>query len=248
LCAILSRPESVLAIRLSSPVMQKLAKFMKLNIALLFMFFISLNTSGQVDFYVGIQGGGNITNIASDLSQRTQNLKGLSGGLNFQIVLPGRFFVGLDLLYVQNGYASDNTITDENENILYLLKIKDHYNYLGFPVKIGYEIGRRIKGFSNIGVQTSVLLSAKSNCVFNLLNGQEYYEEYNIVNSVDRVDFGGIVELGTEIVLGKSFELMALASYKRSFTNFSNSKFYNNHNFKHIALCLSLGLKYKLSP
>jgi hypothetical protein len=218
---------------------------MKSKVFLLFMFLLSLGAYGQVAHYIGIQGGLNQSNVSTDPSENTLNLKGITSGLNYRILFPKGYAVGIDILYIQNGYENEIDYTDQYGNIILVLGIKDRYNYLSLPIKFSYEIGGRIKVFSNVGIQTSILLSAKS--MISNVNGQVYIEEFNITDNVAPIDFGGIIELGTGINLGDSFSLMAIAGYSHSLTSFSNTKFYGNMDFRHYAICFSLGIKYKLN-
>jgi hypothetical protein len=60
----------------------------------------------------------NWTNISSsNFFDNNENRNGFTGVLTFDYHLDKKFNLGIDLLYVQKGFANENVYTDENGNL-----------------------------------------------------------------------------------------------------------------------------------
>jgi len=222
---------------------------MKRKLILLSVFVISINVSGQLH-YIGLQGGLTFSNISDDdFVENSKFRKGITSGLNYEFQFSRNLLIGADLLYVQSGYLSDLIFMDEIGNVIReKAVVKDYYDYLSLPIKLGYEIGNKIKGFVRIGINTSILLKAQMIIPTFDDNFQETGEyKLDVTNDVRKLDLGGIIELGGRYELNEKFELISLIGYRHSFTTSTSSTYFESQVMKHYSFNISIGLKYKLN-
>jgi hypothetical protein len=198
---------------------------------------ISNNIDSQVH-YIGLQTGVNISNVKSDNNffENSENRKGISFGMNYELLFQNRISIGTDILFIPQGYI----VTRGNDYQ------KDFYNFLNLPVKIGYNIGNRFNFFTRVGFSPSVLLNAKM--TIRYYDPQSQTIEVITFNNKDakKFDFAGIVSLGAGYELNK-IGIFALADYRHSFTSFTNPMYYERLVMKHYAVNFSIGIKYRLN-
>lgn len=192
---------------------------------------ISTFAIGQ-NHFVGFQSGLNFTSVKPNEDLKNSSMKtGFIGGVTYDLNFSNRYQIGVGVLYSQQGF-NDQPIFVEGENG-YVLdeKIKIRYDYLSIPIKIGYEMGNKIKIIPKIGVTPAILVKAK-------------HKDY-----VSKFDFGGLIEVGVENDLSENIVLCSAFSYKQSLTNYFNSDYFNRYDDtarKHFGFSLSVGLKYRL--
>ena len=217
---------------------------------LLTILFISLSISafGQ-EHFVGVQAGLNFTNLtAKETFNDTEMRTGLTGGINYELKISGKYQLGIDALYSQQGFIDKMIYIDEygnetgeDENF------KFNYDYLSIPLKIGYEMGNKIKVIPRIGIVPSFLLKAETITPKFDSNGNVIgHETIDAKDYVSKFDFRGLVELGLESKLSDNIMLCPTVIYKHSLTTFSNSDYFDGSKMKHYGFSISIGLKYKL--
>jgi hypothetical protein len=192
---------------------------------------ISTFAIGQ-NHFVGFQSGLNFTSVKPNEDLKNSSMKtGFIGGVTYDLNFSNRYQIGVGVLYSQQGF-NDQPIFVEGENVNVLdEKIKIKYDYLSIPIKIGYEMGNKIKIIPKIGITPAILVNAK-------------HEDY-----VSKFDFGGLIEVGVENDLSENIILFSALSYKQSLTNYFNSDYFDRYDDtarKHFGFSLSLGLKYRL--
>lgn len=218
------------------------------KILLILFISLSINVLGQ-EHFVGVQTGLNITSISSkevfdDAKMRT----GFSGGINYELKTSGKFQYEINALYSQRGFNEKIILMNEygvemGEND----DFKFYYNYFSIPLKVGYELGNKIKIIPRVGIVPSFLLKAG-------LVMPKFDENGNVTGDdtldhtdyVSRFDFGGLAELGFERELSDNMLLCAALNYKYSLTTFSNSDYFNNSKMRHYGYSISIGIKYRL--
>jgi len=210
---------------------------------------ISMNLAGQVHS-IGIQFGSNLTNMKGDDSFKDSKFRnGIIGGFNYEHLFKDNFSLGADLLYSQQGFKDYMTFTDVNGSIIGgREEIKFYYDYLVLPIKFGYSIGHKLKGFAKVGVCPSILLKAettlpKVDSEGNLIG----YEAFDVKDYVSKFDLGGLIELGADYGILDNLTLFTSASFRQSLTTFSNSLYFSESKMRHYGFALSLGLKYNLN-
>lgn len=210
---------------------------------------ISINTFGQVHS-IGIQGGVNLTNLTSfntfgDSKFRT----GIIGGFNYEFLFQGKYTLGADILYNQQGFTEKDIFTDDTGNPTgKTAEIKFDYDYLSLPLQIGYTLGNKIKGFAKIGVCPSVLLKAATTTPKVDVQGSLIrYETFDVKDKVSKFDLAGLIELGAGYVLNDNLEFFSSLTYRKSVTTFSNADYFKDSKMRHYGYSLAIGLKYKLN-
>jgi opacity protein-like surface antigen len=187
------------------------------------------------------------SNISHDFIKNSDYRKGISAGLNYEFQFSDHWLIGADLLFVQKGYNSEIIFTDQDGVVIGSAATKDHYDYLSLPLKAGYVIGKKIKGYAKIGISTSMVLKAESITPDYYGYWQQtgdYVVDYT--GKAKRIDMGGIIEFGAGYEFSGRFRINLLTSYNHSFTSVTGPDFFKSETMKHRSFNISLGLEYKL--
>jgi hypothetical protein len=209
---------------------------------------ISLNVFGQ-DHWIGFQGGLERSNVTSTNSfSDTKFRPGITCGFNYELRFHNKWSLGADLLYTQKGFNFKTVFTDNFGNVTGKSdKSQQLYDYLSIPIKIGYTIGNKLKGFAKIGICPSTILKAEG--IYPVVDINANYlrtDKYNYIHTVSKFDLGGLIELGARYGLKNNLELFSSFTYNKSFTTFSNDKFFKDSKMRHYDFSLAVGLKFKL--
>ncbi len=122
-----------------------------------------------------------------------------------------------------------------------------NYGYLIVPVKLGYELGDKIKFIPKIGIVPAIVIKAGITSPTVDGNGKVTGKEtINHMDYVSKFDFGGIVEFEFETDISENLVLSSNLNYKHSLTTFSNADYFNNQNMRHYGFSVAVGIKYKL--
>ena len=208
-----------------------------------------MNVLGQVHS-IGIQFGANLTNLTAYKSFEDSKFRtGIIGGFNYEFLFKDKNSLGADLLYSQQGLKVNVTFTDEFGNIIGgNAETKFYYDYLIMPVKFGYSVGHKLKGFAKIGLYPSILLKAETTIPKVDTDGNlTGYEILNFNDKVTKFDLGGLIELGADYGVYDNLKLFTSVSFRQSITTFSNSEYFRESKMRHYGFALSLGLKYNLN-
>ena len=209
---------------------------------------ISLNVFGQ-DHWIGIQVGMEKSNeTAANYFKDSKFHTGIVGGLNYELRFHNKFSVDVDLLYAQKGFFLKSVYTDNFGNVSGKSdKLQQLYDYLSLPIKIGYSVGNKLKGFAKIGICPSTILKAEG--IYPVVDINANYlrtDTYNYIHLVSKFDLGGLIELGARYGLKNNLELFSSLSYNKSFTTFTNDKFFSDGKMRHYDFSLAVGMKFKL--
>lgn len=216
---------------------------MKKIIALVFIL-SSIPVFGQ-NHFIGLKGGINLTNIVSDnFLSKSGFRNGFTGGFTYEYQFENKFNVGLDFLYAQKGFTYDLIFTDELGNQFGPgLRTQYNHDYFSLPIKGGYSIGRDFKGFLNLGVVPSFLISAQEIVPgIGSVNGSFF----DVSNGVRKFDFGGLIEIGGNYQLEERFSLFASVAYQQSFTSIIEGDSNSSWSARHHGMTVSAGIKYAL--
>lgn len=184
---------------------------------------------------LGVQGGINFSDKVSGsnfgiISGFTGIKMGFIGGLKYEMILSDRHSIGADILYNPQGYD----ITGKNFDDQYI-SMEYNYNYLSIPIKYGYIVGQKVKFTPKIGLQPSILLSAKRfGPIFNE-NGTMIGNETTDIENLSKINLGVILEFELGVVFDE-IEFFGLLSNQYLIS--TNSGYYS--------LSFSFGLKYRL--
>ena len=209
----------------------------------------SLNVSGQ-NHLLGVKGGVSWTNItATNFISDNHYRTGLAIGLTYDYIFKKHFSTGADIIYNQFGFTNDLIFTDDLGNPTGgKATIKFNYDYISIPLKVGFNYGKTVYGFANIGLTPSILVDAKTitpTIDFNwtIIPG----ETYNVTSKVNKFDIGGLVEIGGGYKFKDRYWLFTSFSYQHSFTTITNSDYFANSKIRHYGMTLNLGLKCALT-
>lgn len=199
---------------------------------------------------LGVQGGLNISNIsAKDLFNDTENRNGFIGGVKYELILSEKYSIGADLFYSQQGFLDKMIFTDETGSPTgESTDFKFYYDYLSLPIKVGYSFGENFKIMPKIGIQPSLLISAKNTTPKFSDTGDLIGEEtIEVKENVSRYDVAGLIELEFDYAISLNINLFTSVIGKYSLTTFSNSDYFRQGELRHKSLMISLGVKYKLT-
>jgi len=215
------------------------------RIVIIVFILISSIAFGQ-NHFIGVQGGGSITNITAkedfnDTGMRT----GFSGGISYTLKFAEKYQFEINALYAQLGYTDDIILTDDIGAYLGKEKNEFNYDYLSTPLKIGYEMGNKIRIIPRIGIVPSLLLNAKTIVPFFDSNGNIVsHKTLDVKDDVSKFDFSGLIELGFENRLSDNILFCLDFNYKHSITSFSNTDYFEGLNMRHYGFSVAAGVKY----
>jgi hypothetical protein len=124
---------------------------MKQNLIILFIL-ISTLALGQNRF-IGLQTGLNFTSVKPNEDLENSGMRtGFTGGFTFDHKFSERYQIGIDALYSQQGFTDKIIFVEDGQVHVGDENYKVKYDYLSFPLKIGYEMGNKTKIIPQIGI------------------------------------------------------------------------------------------------
>jgi hypothetical protein len=129
---------------------------------LIFLFiFITSVALGQKHL-IGIQGGLNFTNFTSKEGFANKSTKtGFIGGITYDLMFTEKNVLEIDVLYSQRGVNDQFSIIDDYGQYSGQVETEMNYDYLSFPVKIGYKLGNKLKIIPKIGIVPAAIIKAE---------------------------------------------------------------------------------------
>jgi hypothetical protein len=210
---------------------------------IVFFALVSVVATAQTD-YIGIRAGVSWTDVIGknfiSFEDRDGRV-GLSTGIVYEHEFKNRLTLGAEIVYNERGFI-DYFVTNK-------ISWPDvyNYNYLSFPIKIGYTFGNKVYGFGSIGLLPSRLL--KSEVVYKFVDFQGNLLSTDKVDKTDQVqsfDFGGIIELGGGYKITPKWNVFTSLLYQRSNTDNTTEEYFDGRDLYHYGLTWSLGIKYVL--
>ncbi len=219
------------------------------NILLIFLTIISITVNGQ-NHFLGVKGGANWTEVTASNFPKDRNYRtGLAIGLTYDYLFKKQFSAGADIIYNQRGFTNDIIFIDDLGNPTGRKEIiKFNYDYIIVPLKVGFNYGKTVYGFANLGLTPSLLVDAKTITPTYDYNGTVIPGETStITNRVNKFDIGGLIEIGGGYKFRERYWLFTSFSYQHSFTTITNSDYFVNSKIRHYGMTLNLGLKCALT-
>jgi hypothetical protein len=213
---------------------------------LLLLTITTLTVNGQYSL-LGLKGGGKLSNTTSSIFKDHNNRTGIVIGLTFDYIIKNNFSAGIDINYNQRGFTTNAVLTDDYGNPIGKTNTKFYYDYITLPLKAGYIFGKTIYGFASIGFTTSLLIDAKHIESANLNGTIISDENINVTDKVNKLDFGGLAEVGGGYKIKERYWLFMSLSFDKSFSTISNSDYFADSKIRHYGMSLNLGLRYKLT-
>jgi hypothetical protein len=218
------------------------------QILILLFILISYVTWGQKHL-IGVQGGLNFTNFTSKEGfANTTTKTGFIGGITYDLMLTEKYVLEIDVLYSQRGVNDQFSIIDDYGQYAGQVETEMNYDYLSFPIKIGYKLGNKLKIIPKIGIVPAIAIKAEITSPFIDRGGEIIGKEtIDHMDFISKFDFGGIVELGFEKDLSENFVFNSNLNYKHSLTTFSNSDYFDGQDMRHYGFSVTVGIKYRLN-
>lgn len=197
--------------------------------------------------YIGLKGGKGWTNYYSDGRAGEFDYQTVfNGGLTYEYEFKNNFHLEVDLLYAQKSFIIDGyTIIsgDTDPNGFSITHFDDYFEseYISIPFKVGYSVGNRLQSFFNLGVVPSVLIRARNTTI----KSGEYGSPSNRTDQTNRIDIGGIAEIGVSYTIKEQFKLFTSFAYQQSFNPITDV-YFEDPNAKHFGMILSFGVKYAI--
>ena len=222
---------------------------MKQNLVIFFIL-ISTFALGQ-NHFVGFQAGLNLTSVTPKGDLENSSMRtGFIGGITYDFKFSNKYQIEFDALYSQQGFTDKMIMVEDGQVRVGEENYKVKYDYLSFPIKIGYGIGAKTKIIPKIGIIPAFLVSAKLSYPKFDNNGEiTGRDSENHKDFVSNFDFGGLIEVGIEKELPNNLIFCSAINYKHSLTTYYNSDYfdrYDDQGRKHYGFSLSVGLKYRL--
>ncbi len=217
------------------------------NLIALLSLTLTISAIGQ-QHQVGFKGGIGLNNYVNSFIDFDPRI-GFNGGLVYQYRMSKHFQLGFDLLYVQKGMRSTIFFTDFAGNFTGgSMTIKNNYDYLSVPLKVGGTIGNKIKGFLNIGIVPNLLVNAKSiNPEIGLPPKKGIPAmKTDISQYTSRLDLGGLIEIGGSFTATDKITLFSDLIYTHSLTSISNQEIFSSTGVRHHGVSANVGLWYTL--
>lgn len=206
---------------------------------------LSIPAFGQ-NHFIGLKGGVSWTNVNStNFTSNTENRTGFNYGLTYEYQVNKRVNVGVDLLYSPKGFTSDLVFTDEFGNPTgERATSKFNYEYLSWPLKVGFVSRDKFSSFANLGILPSVLVDA--NTIMPAIEGITEEATVNVTDRVTKFDLAGLIEIGAAYKVIPGFLLSATIGYQYSFLSITNDDYFSNSEILFFGMVFSVGLTYAL--
>ena len=213
-----------------------------------FLIILPFLTSAQ-NQYVGIKGG-YISSFATftDYQPEINPHSGIYAAFNYDYELKNRLDFGFEVAYEGRGFM-ENLLFGSNidprspyKNINKKDDLIYNFNYISFPIKVGYRSGGRFFVSGNIGICPAFI--TKSSISLPILDtlgntiGQKTSDYRNLVNTLN---IGLLAELGMGFKINNEIEVIASARFLEGFTPIT--KGYQSFDQDSYIL---LGFRYKL--
>lgn len=218
----------------------------KIFIALLLLFSIS---SFAQNHYLGAQFGLSSSSLyGKHIDDNAGFIKTFSTGLTYDYKMKNGVLLGSGLLYERKGFQNwFNTLGMDYNSAYGFPGSIVNYNYLGLPLKVGYQIGRKWTGYFYLGLVPAYLLDANYKLGKQAGPFAPVEVKYDITDEVNRFELSGLFELGSAYKLNDKWVLFLNASYLLGLTPVDKDyKDYEDSTPKNHRFNVSLGVKYAL--
>ena len=162
-------------------------------------------------------------------------------GLSSEWITKKNLRLGAEILYEKRGFDLEYIVFFNNFSQKHI-KNYHHQKYLSIPLKIGYQTGKRIYAFGDIGIVPafnvkSTFTYPNTDSLFNILGEITEREQINIKT----FDLGGLLDFGAGYNLTDKFSVSGSIRLQHSLFDFSEV-----YRMSHRATTLFFTLRYKL--
>jgi hypothetical protein len=213
----------------------------------LFLIVLSVSLFGQ-NHFIGAKGGIAIVNVSDALFNVPSMRTSFTGGFSYEYQMKNNFLIGSDLLYIEKGYSTDITMTNDEGITQGTAAINFHFNYISLPLKAGYTFGNKLSGFVYVGLVPALLTNAyyKGSDPNGILDDTGSFPKISAKEYTSKFELSALAEIGADYKISDSFLLTTAIASQYGITPVSN---YENHenNMRNIGFFFTFGLKYALS-
>lgn len=197
--------------------------------------------------YIGIKTSLGLNNVSSNGSFKNSQINPtFYGSITYQYSFKKQYFLGVDLMYQKLGFVEPFSIlnnfgkpTGESGEIIY------NFNYLSFPISIGYNKGVKWNKTISVALIPGVLIGANMQVPAYKTNGKQKPEQrFDVSNQPNTFDFSAQINLGIGKNINTKINVYGLLGFQKSFTTFSNDNYFLNTNLKHYSISFSVGMNY----
>ncbi len=204
-------------------------------------------TADAQNHLIGIKGGVSWSNASTSKYFEPYFKTGFSGGITYDYVFKKYFSTGLDITFDQRGFLEKIFFMDEDGNMTEgYISVKNNYNYISLPLKIGFQYGESLYGFLNIGIVPSFLINGNFTSPDIYLNGILFEgEKINITKRANRFDLSGLAEIGGGYKFKGKYWLYLSFIFQHSFIPITNDNYFRKSKIRPYSMIANIGFKYK---
>ena len=220
-----------------------------MRIVVLYCLLSFSSVSFAQNHFLGVKGGISWTDItAKDFTIDRNFRTGTTFGLTYDVRVQKNTHYGVELIYNQRGFTSDL-----NSNLIYggiegmKGKLIFNYNYISLPIKVGFDYGEKLYGFTNFCLAPSFLTVARQSLLTVTTDNIVVPGELSKITSiVNRLDLAFILELGGGYKFSRNSLVFASFSFLHSLNSITNKFYFENTNIKHYGFIFNIGFKFAL--
>ena len=190
---------------------------------------------------LGVEGGVTISSINSregSIDPKSRTYYNL--GISYELRTISKYSFKFEIKFKKQGFSHEVYLFSPEGVSLGKYNMIDNYNYLSFPIKVGYSVGNKLLFIPSIGLNPSYLIKAEESRPLYFESG----EWLNIYDRVRHFDIGGIFDLQLSYLITQHLEIKSNLSFSHSFINSDIDRYASR--IMHKGLLFSLGINYRL--
>lgn len=190
-----------------------------------------------------------MANYSSELTKsvETDFIPRATAGITYEYMLTEKLSIGIDALYNQHGQISYITFTDEQGTVVGKGETRHEMDYFSLPIKVAYKTSGKLYGYASVGFLPSYLTKSIVRFSGDVLLPYEVLEiDVTKMKSNERLNLGGIAELGAGYRSNSGVSIYAAIGYQYGVTNIDVPNSSESYKVKHYGIMASLGVKYAL--
>jgi hypothetical protein len=217
----------------------------KISILVICAVIFAFSTKAQTPYrQFGIKAGMNISNVNTNLSAyTTKDVVGGSVSLTYDRVHFRFLTVGGEINLVQRGFSNSIMLTDSVGNELGMAELRNRFNYLSVPLKLGVQLGNRAYIFGNVAFVPGYLLKAIAETPIIDASGQIIdYTWQDATSTAAQFELSTQIEVGVGVTKAKRYKFYVSVAKQQGWTNlFDNPS--SVFNIKSTGIIISTGMK-----
>jgi len=203
------------------------------------------------DNRIGIYGGLSYSQITGEsLAFSNESRPGISLGVNFDMLYDEQFSFLVGANYSEMGNVDIIELTDTNGNRTGKTSpIRFHYDYIGFPLKIGWRFGEKVEFLGRIGLTPSILIGANILTYDLDVDGNKKGDDYlkfSIQDQITLLDLVASAEAEINYLKMKDFNLFNRVMFRHGLNRLQRQASSSQTSLRHFGWSFDFGVKYSL--